>query len=223
MFLMINVTSVLAVLFLVFLEGILSLDNALVLALMVKHLPAKQQRQALTWGIWGAFLFRFIALFFLTQMMHVTWVKIVGSALLFFISIRGLVSEEEEPAVSVTPVSLWKTIVLVEIVDITFSADSILAAISLTQNYWIVLFGGLLGIVMMRFAAVLFIKLIRSFPRMATTAYLLVFVIACKLTIETATDANFHSITSPEGWLFWAAMLACIGYGLKRRNKVTVQ
>ncbi len=221
MFVMINATSVLAVLFLIFLEGILSLDNALVLALMVKHLPPAQQRRALTWGIWGAFAFRFVALFFLTQLMQLTWIKIIGAAYLFFISIKGLVQEEDSPdAPKAGAFALWRTILAVELVDIAFSADSILAAVSLTQSYWIVLLGGVLGIVMMRFAAVIFIKLIRSFPRMATTAYLLVFVIACKLMIESTTNADFHSASSPEGWLFWAGMLGCVVYGFKRQRQV---
>ena len=50
-----------AVLWLVFLEGLLSADNALVLAMMVRHLPKEKQKRALRYGIWGAFAFRFIA------------------------------------------------------------------------------------------------------------------------------------------------------------------
>lgn len=222
MFIMFNATNVLAVLFLVFLEGILSLDNALVLALMVKHLPPQQQRRALTWGIWGAVGFRFIALFFLTTILRFTWIKILGAAYLLFIAIKGLASEEDEPsAASTGRLALWRTILLVEIVDIAFSADSILAAVSLTQNYWIVVLGGCLGIVMMRFAAVLFIKLLRAFPRMADTAYFLVFTIACKLGLEALNiGLDFHNAHEPEGWLFWAAMIGCICYGFKRTRAV---
>lgn len=218
MFVMFNVTNIISVLFLIFLEGILSLDNALVLALMVKHLPAAQQRRALTWGIWGAVGFRFIALFFLTTILQFTWVKLLGSGYLFFIAIKGIVSDgEEEPsAASTGMMAMWRTILLVEIVDIAFSADSILAAVSLTQSYWILVLGGVLGIVMMRFAAILFIKLLRAFPRMAETAYYLVFAIACKLALETlGIGLDFHSSSSPETWLFWAAMIACLCNGFR--------
>lgn len=224
MFIMFNATNVLAVLFLVFLEGILSLDNALVLALMVKHLPPHMQRRALTWGIWGAVGFRFIALFFLTTILRFTWIKILGAGYLAFIAIKGLASDEEdEPDARAGVFSLWRTILLVEVVDIAFSADSILAAVSLTQNYWIVVLGGVLGIVMMRFAAVLFIKLLNAFPRMADTAYYLVFTIACKLGLEAMNiGMDFHNSHAPEGWLFWAAMIGCVCYGFKRVRRVAV-
>ncbi len=223
MFVMFNATNVLAVFFLVFLEGILSLDNALVLALMVKHLPPQAQRRALTWGIWGAVGFRFLALFFLTTILRFTWIKILGAAYLFFIAIKGLASDEEDPVDDGVDrrFALWRTILLVEIVDIAFSADSILAAVSLTQNYWIVVLGGVLGIVMMRFAAVLFIRLLHAFPRMADTAYYLVFTIACKLGLEAMNiGLDFHNSHAPEGWLFWAAMIGCISYGFKRARRL---
>lgn len=221
MFAIFDVTNILAVLFLIFLEGILSLDNALVLALMVKHLQPEQQRRALTWGIWGAFAFRFVALFFLTQLMQLTWIKLAGAVYLLFIAIKGLVTEEAEPNAKNSSWSLWRTILLVEVMDIAFSADSILAAVSLTQNYWIVLLGGILGIVMMRFAAILFIRLIRAFPRMATTAYLLVFTIAIKLLLEglNFSAIDFHDSHRPESWLFWFSMIACILFGFRSTKK----
>lgn len=222
MFVMFNATNLLAVLFLIFLEGILSLDNALVLALMVKPLPPAQQKKALTWGIWGAFAFRFIALFFLTKLMQLTAIKLLGGIYLLYIAVKGLVTEEEEPSTAVGSLSLWRTILMVELMDIAFSVDSVMAAVSLTQSYWIVLLGGLLGIVMMRFAAGLFIQLIRAFPRMATTAYLLVFLIGTKLLIEGIDigGINFHDSKNPESWLFWFAMIGCVFYGFRRRRNL---
>lgn len=216
MFAVIDVTSVMAVLFLVFLEGILSLDNALVLALMVRHLPAHQQRKALTYGIWGAFAFRFAALFFLTQLMTLSWVKLVGGAYLIYVAMKGIISGEDEEQGSGSCLSFWRTVVLVEMMDIAFSVDSILAAVSLSQSYWIVMMGGLLGIVMMRFAAQLFIVLIRRFPRMASTAYYLVLLIGLKLLCQYFfPSVDFHASSSPYSWIFWFSMCGAIMNGLR--------
>ena len=55
---------------LVLLEGLLSADNALVLAVMVRHLPKNQQRRVLFWGIWGAVGFRVLALLAASILLH---------------------------------------------------------------------------------------------------------------------------------------------------------
>lgn len=223
MFAVINVTDIAAVFFLVFLEGILSLDNALVLALMVRHLPAKEQRRALTWGIWGAFAFRFVSLFFLTHLMGLNWIKWVGGGYLIYLGGKHLLfGETQEEGKTIGAMSFWRTILMVELMDIAFSVDSILAAVSLTQNYWVVMLGGVLGIVMMRFAASVFIKLVSKFPRMESTAYLMVLVIGVKLTLQgfDLPMVDFHSSRSPASWLFYGSMLAAIAYGFKGKRSI---
>lgn len=221
MLLVFNATDIFAVLFLIFLEGVLSFDNALVLALMVKHLPEKERRRALTYGIWGAFFFRFVSLFFLTYLMNIHWIKWAGGAYLLYVAIHGLLSEGKDEEVPSSPFSFWKTVLMVEIMDIAFSIDSILAAVSLSQNYFVVLIGGLLGIVMMRFAASIFIRLIALFPKLSYTAYLLVFIIGWKLIIQgfDLPYVDFHSSKSPASWAFWMLMLATVLSGFRGKQK----
>jgi len=112
--------------------------------------------------------------------------------------------------------------------------DSILAAIGVVgarpRKLWLVICGGLLGIVVLRFAAVMFIKLLEKFPRLEVSAYLLVIVIGGKLIVDwgfnrpppgmSAADVanfhgslDFHSYHSPAFWAFWLLMLACFGAG----------
>lgn len=222
MFLMINMTAVLSVLFIIFLECILSMDNALVLAMMVRHLEPQQRRRALVYGIWGAFVFRFISLFALSYMMSNPWIKWVGGAYLIYIAAKNLVfGEDDESQTKVSAFSFWRTVLLVELMDIAFSVDSILAAVSLTQSYFIVLAGGILGIVSMRFAASIFVGLMERFPGLCTTAYLLVGTIGVKLVLEgfNIPGVDFHSSASPASWLFWFTMFGCIFYGFKNRKE----
>ena len=73
---------------LVFLEGLLSADNALVLAVMVRHLPRVEQRRALRYGIWGAFVFRLIAVILSSRLIEYWQFKFVGGIYLVYLSIR---------------------------------------------------------------------------------------------------------------------------------------
>ena len=75
---------------LVILEGLLSADNALVLAVMVKHLPKEQQKKALFYGLLGAYIFRFIAIGVGTFLVQITWIKVLGGAYLLWIAISNL-------------------------------------------------------------------------------------------------------------------------------------
>ena len=72
------------------LEGLLSVDNALVLAIMVKHLPPVQRRKALMYGMAGAFAFRLVALVGASYLMHLTWVKMLGGGYLLYLAMKHM-------------------------------------------------------------------------------------------------------------------------------------
>lgn len=173
-----NYYDVMVVLFLIFLEGALSFDNAVVLALMVKHLPPESQKKALTYGIWGAFAFRFLSLFFITSIFKWVWIKRIGAAYLLYLAgkhfISRAISGEGETPRDASGYDFWRTIVCVELMDIAFSIDSIMASVSVSNNFIVVFLGGVLGIVMMRFAATFFVKLLERFPFIEHVAYALV-------------------------------------------------
>jgi YkoY family integral membrane protein len=216
MFFVIDASTIFSVLFIIFLECILSMDNALVLAMMVKHLEPAQRRRALTYGIWGAFIFRFISLFALSYLMGMNWIKWAGGGYLLFIAAKNLIfgeGDSEKPH-HASAFSFWRTVLAVEIMDIAFSIDSILAATALTQNYIIVLMGGIIGIVAMRFAATMFVGLLNRFPSLNTMAYLLVGIIGIKLVLQ-GFGVDFHSSKSPASWIFWFSMLGCTIYGFR--------
>ena len=204
---------VVAILFLIFMEGLLSFDNALALAVMCRHLPPEQQRRALTYGMAGAFFFRALALVFLTYLMQNVWVKILGgSYLLWLTTAFFLRSDEEKPtAAQATTADFWRTVVLVELTDIAFSVDSILAAVAVSSEWWVVFTGGILGIIMMRFAAGAFISLLNRFPKLEQTAYLLVGLVGAKLILEGWWKVDFHSGTP--FWIFWGCMAISITLG----------
>lgn len=219
------IQDLIAIGFLVVLEGLLSFDNALALAAMVKHLPHHQQKKALTYGIFGAFAFRFLALIFLTTLMHVVWVKFLGGAYLIWMAMHHFFGNEEDDSASDSQAlssKFWKMVVLVEITDITFSMDSILASVAVSSKFWIVFTGGVLGIIMMRFVSSLFIKLLEIFPKLERSAYLVVLIVGLKLVMEALSlqGANFESSSYTSFWFFWGGMAVSLLSGFTEKAQV---
>lgn len=209
--------------FLAFLEGILSIDNALVLALMARHLPKHQQRRALTYGLVGSVVFRLISLGMISQLMRWNWVKFVGGGYLIFVAVTHLLKKGPEQKHELhegkKKKSFWITVLQIEIMDIAFAVDSILAAVALSNKFWVVFAGGMMGVILMRFAASGFLTLLAKFPGFETTAYLLVLIIGGKLTIEGFRFPwiDFHSASHPSFWMFWGSMLLALLSGFRRK------
>lgn len=84
-----TLTGLSTILLLILLEGLLSADNALVLAMMVKHLPEKQQKKALMYGIWGAYIFRFLVIGIGTYLIKFIWIKAIGAIYLLYLAFKG--------------------------------------------------------------------------------------------------------------------------------------
>ncbi|MBC7691572.1 MAG: hypothetical protein H7222_07365 [Methylotenera sp.] len=211
------------ILFLIFLEGILSIDNALVLALLARELPPKQRKKALTYGLVGAVLFRLLALSLVTYLVRWNWVKFVGGGYLVYIAVKSLLvgeSKKHGPKSSSSS-HFWKTVLIIELTDIAFALDSIMAAVAMTPKFWIIFTGGVLGVIMMRFAASAFIKILEKFPSFEKTAYLLVLIIGIKVILEGLhlPGIDFHAPEAPSFWIFWGLMAAGFLYGFKPAKK----
>ena len=183
---------------LVLLEGLLSCDNAVVLALLVKGLPPEQRGRALRWGMLGAYVFRILALLAATWIMSVWWLKVLGGAYLVWIAVQFFRTRADSdadgladhaPPRRVLGLSVfWSTVLAVELTDIVFSIDSIAAAVALTDRLWVLIAGGLLGILAMRFAAQGFLHVLERFPRLEAAAFAAVLVIGLKLVLEVPVD-----------------------------------
>jgi YkoY family integral membrane protein len=210
----------LAIGLLVFLEGALSIDNALVLAVMARSLPPSQRQKALTYGIWGAVGFRILAIAFLSYLLKWVWVKWVGGAYLLYLAGKHFFGKPEEEAQvkEISAANFWRVVAAVELTDIAFSADSILASIAVSKKMWIVVVGGILGIIAMRFAAKGFITLLERFPRFEQSAYQLVALVGAKLFLE-----GFRVHVPPVGFWIVAAGLIGLGFRKESHEKATQQ
>lgn len=211
-----------AVMYLVILEGILSVDNALALAALVKGRlrSEKDQQKALHYGIVGAYFFRVVVIFAGVWLMAHEWVKWVAASYLVYLGIKELFFKsdmEDEPVDfgkrqpgqmrfwAWSP--LWSTIIQVELMDITFSVDSIAVALSVSDIPWVLIAGAVLGILAMRFTAQSFIKLITHYPILEKTAFVLVLLAGCKIIV------GLLGYEVPET-IFLAVMFATIGVSI---------
>src|ERR671912_930602 len=123
----VQASDLLTIALLVLLEGLLSADNALVLAILVLGLPRSQQQQALRYGIIGAFAFRILATLLAVQLIAFGWVKLVGAGYLLYLSINHFFGHaggtEERRSIKPAPpglgvTALWATVIKVELTDI---------------------------------------------------------------------------------------------------------
>jgi YkoY family integral membrane protein len=206
---------------LIVLEGLLSCDNAVVLALLVKHLPPEQRGRALRYGIIGAYVFRILALMLAVWIMSQWYLKVFGGLYLVWMGASFFFKKKEEHGSdggggegtgSAKPARLWfglsafwSTVIAVELTDIVFSVDSIAAAVALTDKLWVLILGALAGILVMRFAAQGFVTLLEKFPRLEACAFAAVLFIGLKLLCELPGDVVGQQHAFPAGTTYATA------------------
>jgi YkoY family integral membrane protein len=187
---------------LVLLEGLLSADNALVLALMILGLPRRDQKKALRYGLVGAFAFRILATLLATYLIRIEWVKLLGGLYLLYLSyqhfFRSGGAEERGTPRPARPwlglSALWGTVVKVELVNIAFSVDSILVAVAMSNKTWVVLSGGLLGIIAIRVVIGQLLAIVRKYPAIVDGAFIIIAWVGLKLLLEYLKAAGLVEI-----------------------------
>ncbi len=190
------------ILSIIFVEGLLSVDNAAVLATLVMPLPEKQRAKALRIGLVFAYIFRGAALLLAGYLLRIDWVKLVGGGYLLFLALKffyekavkhkGIMDEAAEEVKEHAPSKkrlfglnqFWSTVIMVEAMDLVFSLDNVLAAGAFSQNLYIVCTGVFIGIITMRIVAVYFVKLMARFPFLDFAAFTVIAMLGVKLIFE---------------------------------------
>ena len=192
---------------LIVLEGLLSADNALVLAVLVRHLPKPLQKKALLYGIVGAFVFRFIMLVFAAWIIKFWYLSAIGAGYLAYLTIHHFIRQTGsiEERAKASKSGFWATVVAVELTDVAFAVDSVMVAVALSNELWLIYTGGMLGIIAMRFAAGGFLALLERWPGLEHMAYLLVGWISVKLGVQSyGMYSGTETHLSP--LIFWIGM-----------------
>src|SRR5512135_3034619 len=204
----------------IFLEGILSIDNAAVLGAMVSVLPKDkmvpwpgplkflgppvhrilggERPAALKVGLLGAYLGRGLMLVIANFVIHNPYLKILGAAYLIKLAFENLGEPEageegQTKAKSMEGKGFWSVVVAVELADLAFSLDNVVAVVALSDNLYIVMFGVAIGIITMRFAAGIFTWMIAKEPILKAGAYIVVFNIGTELLLSEWAHIEFSA------------------------------
>jgi YkoY family integral membrane protein len=191
---------------LVVLEGLLSADNALVVAVMILGLPRVEQKRALRYGLVGAFVFRTIATLLAVYLIRLAWIKLLGGVYLLYLTYQHFFrSGDAEQRSKPKPArpwlglsALWGTILKVELVNIAFSVDSILVAVAMSSKTWVVLSGGLIGIVAMRVVISQLLAIVRRYPAIVDGAFVIIALVGAKLLLEYASAMEWIHLEIPK-------------------------
>jgi tellurite resistance protein TerC len=177
---------------LIIIEGLLSVDNALAIAAMARHLPENQQKLALRWGIIGAYGFRGLCMAFAAWIIENPWLKIGGAVYLVYLMCKHFADAEEEEneggGDGLAEKGLIATIISIEFMDLSLSVDNVVAAVAMSPKLWVVCTGVFIGILALRFVAGACLKLIEKFPILEETAFLLIGYVGFILVYELLSD-----------------------------------
>jgi YkoY family integral membrane protein len=218
---------------LVVLEALLSADNALILAIIVRHLPKDQQRKALFYGLAGAFVLRIAAIFLAAIILNFWWLQVLGAAYLIYLPVKHFVKHSKGIEVKgAEGAGFWMTVVYADLADLIFAIDSVLVAVAVIDvvrnpgKIWVVYAGAIIGIVLLRFAAGYCLRLLEKYPVLDHIAYALVGWAGVKmLFVGGHTFEKWFNERNPDAPLgfrvpemhpaiFWGGMALIVGIGL---------
>jgi YjbE family integral membrane protein len=179
---------------------LLSGDNAVVIALAARSLPPDQRNKAIFGGSAAAIVLRVILTVFAVQLLQFPYLKIVGALLLFWIGVQLLVPEEEGEDGIQSHDHLWSAIRTILIADLVMSLDNVIAVAAAAdsgppESRLLLLIIGLgLSIPLIIFGSTLLLTVMEKYPVIITLgAALLGFVAGEMLVTDQAVEAFFHS------------------------------
>jgi YkoY family integral membrane protein len=223
--------GLLVILNLILIESVLSVDNAAVLATMVMRLPHAQRGKALRIGLLVGYVFRGACLVLANKLMSIWWLGPLGGLYLLWLAGKHFAKHEHIElettgaetdegnwiyrSVIVMMGPFWATVLSVELMDLAFSIDNVLAASAYTKNIYLVCGGVFIGILVMRFAAQGFVTLMHHFPYLETCAFVVVGLLGLKLNAEIVTtlipaSAVAHWMESNVFKIGWSALTLAV-------------
>ncbi len=165
-------------------------DNAVVIALACRKLPAKQRTQGILWGTAGAIVLRIVLIFFALQLLAIPLLKLAGALLLLWIGVKLLMPEHDEGHGNFeTSDRLWGAVKTVIVADLVMSVDNVIAIAGAAEasgtghSMALVIFGVLVSIPIIVWGSQMVIKLMDRFPVIITLGAMLLGWIAGTMAV----------------------------------------
>ncbi len=215
-----SVEASIVLLLLIFLEAVLSADNAIALAAIAQGLDDKEkEKEALNYGLVIAYVLR------ITLLLTATWVQkywqfeLIGASYLLWLVFQHFTSEEDEENQHHGPKfsSVLRLIPVIALTDLAFSLDSVTTAIAVSQETWLVLTGTTIGVITLRFMAGLFIRWLDEFVHLEDAGYITVAFVGLRLLLKVINE----SLVPPQ-WIVISAIAVILMWGFSKRNEPEV-
>lgn len=203
---------------------ILSGDNAVVIALAARSLPPHQQRMAILWGSGAAVVMRIVLTVVAVKLLGLSFLQVVGGLLLLWIGVQLLGEEEEEADGEAKEYgSLAGAVRTILIADLVMSLDNVIAVAAAAKGSMVLLVLGLaISIPLVIFGSSLMIRLMERFPVIVTLGAALIGWVGGETIVN---DVVFRETLAANPWLHYvaaaagAALVVAIGKGLQARAR----
>ena len=213
----IGVETPILLIVLVALEAVLSADNAIALAAIAQGLEGhKLQRQALNFGLVAAYVLRMTLIFTATWVIQFWQFELLGAAYLLWLVFNYFTSDEEDnshhhhgPRFN----SFWQAIPMIALTDLAFSLDSVTTAIAISEKTWLIILGGTIGVLTLRFLAGLFIRWLDEYVHLEDAGYITVGFVGLRLLLRVVAP----SLVPPQ-WLLISAVAIVFAWGFSEKN-----
>ncbi|MGM9481930.1 TerC family protein [Roseateles sp. NT4] len=225
---LLNAAFFIALLKIIWVNILLSGDNAVVIALAARNLAADQQKKAIVFGSGAAIVLRVVLTLFAVQLLQLPWLKLIGAVLLLWIGIQLLADNDDDADVQASS-SVWVAIRTILIADLVMSLDNVIAVAAAANSapegarLSLLIIGLGLSIPLIIFGSTLLLKLMERFPVIITLgAALLGFVAGEMATTDAAVhewfEAHMHGLDYAVS-ISCAVFVVAVGMALARRSK----
>lgn len=207
----------------IWIDLLLSGDNAVVIALACRNLPPEQRRMGILLGAGAAIGLRIVFALIITQLLAVPFLKIVGGLLLFWVAIK-LITDNDAHGDVAAPTSLWSAVKTIAIADAVMSLDNVLAIAAASHgNVWLFIFGLLLSIPLIIYGSTMILTLLQRFPILVWAgAALLGWIAGEMITGDPWFMANIGQMSGMGkhlGAVIGAIFVVLVSYLISQRSK----
>lgn len=202
---------------LIALEAVLSADNAIALAAIAQGLASeKQQQRALNVGLVAAFLLRMLLILTASWVLRYWQFEVAGAMYLLWLVFQHFTADEDANNHHHGPrfASVWQAVPTIALTDLAFSLDSVTTAIALSRDVWVVLLGGTIGIITLRFMAQLFIRWLDEYEYLEDAGFITVAFVGIRLLLRVANDSWV-----PPQWLMVLIIAGIFAWGFSKKTQ----
>ncbi|YAI82501.1 MAG: TerC family protein [cyanobacterium endosymbiont of Rhopalodia sterrenbergii] len=215
-----SLKTILIFLVIVILEAVLSADNAIALAAIAQGLPnLKSRKYALNLGLVFAYILRMALILTATWVINFWQFELLGALYLLWLAFNHFTFQQQEGHHhSLQSQSLWQAIPSIAITDLAFSLDSVTTAIAIADDIWLILLGGTVGVITLRFLAELFIHWLEEYTHLEDAGFITVGLVGVKLLIRVI-NTDFV----PPEWLMISTIALIFLWGFSKRSSETIE